>query len=247
MHGDKTRYNIALASAEASHCQDLLSQAQYYVTRARRIHDEEKTAREKQAEGLAAFNKYKEEERVRHLEDEKKKKEQELTLRHEYLEKSKNALLSMEMASEPKRKGGGRGRRDEYVSSDGSDGPRDANAERPKKRSKKDSAGRKRKEKRSKHDDNDSDSDGPSHEKRGRKKKDKTPKRPKESKGLTSKQTNRIVSKATISTSESDSDGGNKLKINSGGESDRSRSSRSSRSGSGRYGNNNFIYLPNNV
>lgn len=165
--------NLALASSEASHCQDLLSQAQYYVSRAHRIHEEEKSAREKQAEGLAAFNKFKEEERVRQQEEEVRRKEKELAARQEYLEKTKNALLNLETAAEPKKKSGGRGRGrgdDIVTDSDGSDGPRDGpREERPKKRAKKESSGKKRKQKRN--EGNDSDSDGPPREKRGRKKK----------------------------------------------------------------------------
>lgn len=49
------RYDINLAGAEARQCQDLLSQAQYHVARARRVDEEEKKMRKKQEEERVAF------------------------------------------------------------------------------------------------------------------------------------------------------------------------------------------------
>lgn len=46
-HGDRMEQ---LAEAEARRCQDLLSQAQYHVARARRLDEEEKMLRRKQEE-----------------------------------------------------------------------------------------------------------------------------------------------------------------------------------------------------
>ncbi|CAM1324980.1 CTR9 (predicted), partial [Pycnogonum litorale] len=39
VHGDRMKYDLAAAAAEARQCQDLLSQAQYHVARARRLDD----------------------------------------------------------------------------------------------------------------------------------------------------------------------------------------------------------------
>ena len=36
-HGDRMKYDLAWAQTEARQCQDLLSQAQYHVSRARKI------------------------------------------------------------------------------------------------------------------------------------------------------------------------------------------------------------------
>jgi len=44
------KYDLARAAIEARQCQDLLSQAQYHVARARKIDEEEKSLRRKQQE-----------------------------------------------------------------------------------------------------------------------------------------------------------------------------------------------------
>lgn len=46
--GERQRYDPQLAGLEARQCQDLMSQAQYHVARARRAHDEERSQRRKQ-------------------------------------------------------------------------------------------------------------------------------------------------------------------------------------------------------
>lgn len=207
MHGDKQRYNIALASIEANQCQDLLSQAQYHVSRARRIDEEERNLRTKQEQERAAFKKRQEEERKLEAERRRKAEEEMLAKREEFKEKTKNALLFSEPPPEAKKKGPGRGRRDDYVSDSGSDveGNREgADGEKPPKKATK---GRKKREskggkRRRQHSRSGSESDVP-REKRGRKK-GKVNKTKDE--GLTGKQKLRIISKATISTSESESD-----------------------------------------
>jgi len=42
------KYDLARAAIEARQCQDLLSQAQYHVARAKKIDEEEKNQRKKQ-------------------------------------------------------------------------------------------------------------------------------------------------------------------------------------------------------
>lgn len=49
------RYDITLAGLEARQCQDLLSQAQYHVARARRVDEEERFLRRKQEDERTAF------------------------------------------------------------------------------------------------------------------------------------------------------------------------------------------------
>lgn len=231
MNGDKQRYNIALASIEASQCQDLLSQAQYHVSRARKIDEEDRNLRTKQEQERAAFKKRQEEDRLLEAEKRRKAEEEMLAKREEFKEKTKNAMLFSEPMPE-KKKGPGRGRRDEYVSDSGSDGQRNPDGgEKPRKKQTK---GRKKREgnsekRRRRH--SGSGSDAP-REKRGRKKGSKGTKPAKRAKdeGLSGKQKLRIVSKATISTSESESDK----------ENDRRSRSRS-RSSAG------LIYYQNNI
>lgn len=46
------KYDLARAAIEARQCQDLLSQAQYHVARARKIDEEERALRKKQQVSL---------------------------------------------------------------------------------------------------------------------------------------------------------------------------------------------------
>lgn len=112
------KYDLASAAMEARQCQDLLSQAQYHVARARRVDEEEKQLRKKQEEEREAF-------RIRQLEEQKKLEEkkkleveQMLLKRKEYKEKTKNAILFTEIPNEMKPKGKGRGKKD-YISDSG--------------------------------------------------------------------------------------------------------------------------------
>lgn len=104
VHGDKTRFNIALATIEANQCSDLLTQAQHHVITARQIDMEERQVRQKYEDDRAAFKRLQEEERVRMEEERRRTKEQMLAKRQEYKEKTKNAVMFSESFSE-KRKG----------------------------------------------------------------------------------------------------------------------------------------------
>merc|ERR1712020_565958 len=55
VEGDKMKYDLGRAAVEARQCQDLLSQAQYHVARARKIDEEEKSLRRKQQEERENF------------------------------------------------------------------------------------------------------------------------------------------------------------------------------------------------
>lgn len=204
-HGDKTRFNITVAGTEASQCQDLLSQAQYHVARARRIDEEDKSMRQKQELERSVFKQKQVDERRRQEEERHRTIEVMLKKREEYKEKTKGALI-IDMPDEgPKKRG--RGRRDSIIDSGDSDGPRPEGGEpsgsskkRRKEHSKK-GHGKKRREKR-KNENAESDSEGgPSRKKnRGR------PTVTRIKKGDGPKQNSRIISKATISTSEDESD-----------------------------------------
>ncbi|XP_018323793.1 RNA polymerase-associated protein CTR9 homolog [Agrilus planipennis] len=226
-HGDRMRYDVTLAGMEAQQCQDLLSQAQYHVARARRVDEEERHLRRKQEEERNAFKMRQLEEQKKMEEERRANKEQLLQKRQEYKEKTKNALLFNELPSERNPKSKGKGRKEQYVSDSSTDvenaAPRETKKKRHRSGDRKERrepkrkggvGGRKRKERFAR--DSGSDSDRP-RAKKGRKKV-KEPKKKSHDDGLSSKQRSRIVSKATISTSESDSDE-EKLKIASGDES----------------------------
>lgn len=211
VHGDKTRFNISVAGTEASQCQDLLSQAQYHVARARRIDEEDKSMRQKQEQERSLFKSKQEEEKKKVAEERHRTMEEMLKKREEYKEKTKGALIIEMPYDAPKKRG--RGRRDSIIASGDSDGPRPEGGEQSrssKKRRKEHSKhGKKRREKR-KNEGSDSETGAPGRKKnRGR----PTVTRIKggKSEGNT-KQNSRIISKATISTSEDESDNSEKNK-----------------------------------
>lgn len=210
VHGDRMKYDLAQAAAEARQCQDLLSQAQYHVARAKRLDEEEREVRRKQEEEREALRQKLVDEQRRREERQRTKEMELIQKRQEFVEKSKNKLLFTEVVEE-KRKGGRRKVHDDYIT-DGSSS--DDDNEPKKKRKKKGSSGsegetgenkerKKKHKKRHRTDDGGSDEDKHRH---GRKKAER--KKPKLSDdGLTAKQRSRVVSKATISSSEdSDSD-----------------------------------------
>ncbi|XP_037949839.1 RNA polymerase-associated protein CTR9 homolog [Teleopsis dalmanni] len=221
IYGDKSRFNVDIAGLEANQCQDLLSQAQYHVSRARRIDEEEKTLRRKQEEERMAFKLKQEEERKKREEEQKMSREQLLAKRQEFVEKTKNILIIAEAPPEKERKkGGGRPRKDDYVS-DSESGERNevdgAERSQKKKGERKKGAGRKRK-RIADNDESDSDGEAPK-EKRPSKKKVKEVKEK-----LSAKQRLKIVSKETISTSESESDAGGRKRNKNKDDSDSDRS-----------------------
>ena len=59
------KYDLAWAQSEARQCQDLLSQTQYHVMRARKIDEEQQGIRRKQEEEKELLRKKKEEEEVK--------------------------------------------------------------------------------------------------------------------------------------------------------------------------------------
>ncbi|XP_023019050.2 RNA polymerase-associated protein CTR9 homolog [Leptinotarsa decemlineata] len=237
---DKMRYDVSLCELEARQCKDLLSQAQYHVARARRVDEEERLIRRKQDEERTAFKLRQIEEQKKMEEVQRLTKEQMLQKRQEYKEKTKNAVMSIELPPEKKSKGKGRSKGDILSGSDSDqDNPEGAPREKKEKKErgrkkqktderKKSSKGRKRKER-----EENSDGSGSDRPKTHRKKKVKEPKaKVKKDDGLSAKQKSRIVSKATISSSDEDSDD-NRLKLASGDESDQGTSKRKRKISSG--------------
>ena len=85
------KYDLARAAIEARQCQDLLSQAQYHVARARKIDEEEKSLRRKQQEEREKFRQ-RQLEMQKTMEEEKRRKlEESAKAREEYKEKMKRA------------------------------------------------------------------------------------------------------------------------------------------------------------
>ncbi|CAL4139063.1 unnamed protein product, partial [Meganyctiphanes norvegica] len=222
VNGDRLKYDLGSAAAEANQCRDLLSQAQYHVARARRQDEEEKSLRRKQDDERSALNRKHLEVVKQREEDRLKKLENKIIARGEYKEKMRRAMEIQEPV-EDKKKGGGRGRkRDADIFSDGSDaGPArsgDEGAPRSKKKGK--GGPRKPREKKPRKKKgqslgSDDEDDQPRGKKRGKK---GSPKK-KADDGLSAKQRLKIVSKATISDSSDDSDN-ERLKIASGSDSE---------------------------
>ncbi|KAL5007726.1 hypothetical protein ScPMuIL_016532 [Solemya velum] len=123
-HGDRMKFDLAQAAAEARQCSDLLSQAQYHVARARKIDEEEKEMRKRQEEEREAI-------RQKHLEvqlaKQKEKEERDkkmMEARAVFVEKAKKISLEPEY-EEKSRKSGKKSRDDEIVTDgSGSDMPR---------------------------------------------------------------------------------------------------------------------------
>ncbi|KAM7285986.1 RNA polymerase-associated protein CTR9 homolog [Ixodes scapularis] len=243
VHGDRMKYDLAQAAIESRQCQDLLSQAQYHVARARRMDEEEREIRRKQEEEREALRrKISEEQRI--LEEQKQEQERAMIMkRQEFVEKSKSKLQFADFPEDkPGKKSKGRKSQD-YVSDSSDEGGDGENAEnkekKEKKKRKKHAAGsdgedkpsrkKKRKERQSRRDGGDGEG------RRGRKggKATKKASAAKDS-GMTAKQRLRIVSKATISSSEdSDSDKGKSSGDEEGGKQTKRKRVASESEGSG--------------
>merc|ERR1719150_3483165 len=146
VEGDRMKYDLARAAIEARQCQDLLSQAQYHVARARKIDEDEKSLRRKQQEEREKFRQ-RQLELQKLMEEEKRKKlEDAAKAREEYKEKMKRATEIEDIndvpATKSKSSGKSRKARDdgEILSESGSDAEGD-------KRSHGDDRDRKRKSK----------------------------------------------------------------------------------------------------
>uniref|UniRef100_A0A8C4YY28 CTR9 homolog, Paf1/RNA polymerase II complex component n=1 Tax=Gadus morhua TaxID=8049 RepID=A0A8C4YY28_GADMO len=123
--GDKMRFDLALAASEARQCSDLLSQAQYHVSRARKQDEEDKEMRAKQEQERdilrQQIRKEQEDKSTRVAEDQRKLLER----RAMYVEKTKNLLSFVDgpkETSKDKKKGGSRRKKgadmDEFVNDD---------------------------------------------------------------------------------------------------------------------------------
>lgn len=116
VHGDRMRYDVTLADMEAKQCQDLLSQAQYHVARARKMDNDERDMRRKQEEEREALRVKQIEEQTKALQRQEEQRKEMLLKRQEYREKTKNAIVFDPILEKPKGKGK---RRENYGSDSG--------------------------------------------------------------------------------------------------------------------------------
>ena len=98
------KYDLARAAIEAKKCQDLLSQAQYHVARARKIDEEERNLRKKQQEEREKLKRMQLEMQREVEERRKAKAEEEAKARQEYIAKMKNATIIDEIDDKPVKK-----------------------------------------------------------------------------------------------------------------------------------------------
>ena len=213
VEGDKMKYDLGRAAVEARQCQDLLSQAQYHVARAKAIDEQEREQRKKQQMEREQFRVKQQEMQKRIVEEQKLKMEEKAKLRETYKEKMAAATKLEIIDDKPTKKGGGGGGRrkrdDGEIRSSDEDDPQAEGGDRGRKRERK-SKGKESKK-----------------ERKERRKAAKAQKE-KQTEGLSRNQKSKIKSKAFLNSDSSDSDeGGNKMKIVS-----RSASRSGSRSGS---------------
>ena len=102
--GDKMKYDLARAAIEAKQCQDLLSQAQYHVARARKIDEEERNLRKKQQEEREKLKRM-QLEMQREVEARRRQQKEDMAKqRIEYLEKMKAATIIDEIEDKAAKK-----------------------------------------------------------------------------------------------------------------------------------------------
>jgi len=116
VNGDRMRYDVNSADIEAKHCQDLLSQAQYHVARARKIDNDEREMRRKQEEERESLRVKQIEEQTKALQKQEEHRKEVLLKRQEFRDKTKNALVFDTVLEKPKCKGK---RRENYGSDSG--------------------------------------------------------------------------------------------------------------------------------
>merc|ERR1712013_668917 len=111
VEGDKMKYDLSRAAIEARQCQDLLSQAQYHVARAKAIDEQEREQKKKQ-HMEREYYRNKQLELQKKLEEEQRAKiEEKAKLRESYKEKMSAATKLDVIDDKPtaKRSGGGGG------------------------------------------------------------------------------------------------------------------------------------------
>ncbi|OWF42944.1 RNA polymerase-associated protein CTR9 homolog isoform X2 [Mizuhopecten yessoensis] len=228
-HGDRMKFDLAQAEAEARQCSDLLSQAQYHVARARKIDEAEREMRKRHEEEREAI-------REKHRQDEEEKQKvrvekgrRMMEERAKIVEKAKKIALEPDIEDKPRKSGGRKKKHNddgEILSDSGDEAPRrkkkkrfdsgsDGEGDRDRGKKKRKRGGGK--SRRGGGDDSDADDDDrPARKRRGRK--EMGSKKKLDEDGLTAKQRRKVVSKEMISSSEgSDSEGARRLRIDDPG------------------------------
>lgn len=203
-NGDRMKLDLKQSEKEASKCRDLLSQAQYHVSRARRQAEEEKSMREEQERERSSLReKQLEEERIRIRAQEEKMRAL-MEQRAQIKQKSKTINQSLEIDAENsgtkrKKKSTKASKTDDFINDSSGD-------DRALKSRKKAGEGKKksRKEISSKNVPEDSDSENDTAASKKNKKPGKSKAPPTEDK-LSMKQKLKVKSRAFISESESSS------------------------------------------
>ncbi|XP_015748748.1 PREDICTED: RNA polymerase-associated protein CTR9 homolog [Acropora digitifera] len=103
-NGDRLKFDLSWAAAEARHTGDLLSQAQYHVSRARKVDEEEQAVRQKQEEEKEALRKKKEEEEKLKREQRELQEKELQEKRQQFKEATKNLLVFAPEEQAPKEK-----------------------------------------------------------------------------------------------------------------------------------------------
>merc|ERR1719330_1477123 len=112
VEGDKMKYDLGRAAVEARQCQDLLSQAQYHVARAKAIDEQEREQRKKQQMEEEQRVKMEEKFKLRETYKEKMAAATKIEVRETYKEKMAAATKIEVIDDKPtSKKGGGGGRR----------------------------------------------------------------------------------------------------------------------------------------
>lgn len=221
---DKLKFDLRAATEEAKNCQDLLSQAQYHVARARKLDEEEREARRQQELEREALRQQKEEEEKRR-EEEKVKQEMEMVAkRQQFVEQTKNKLQFQEVPEEKSAKKGRQRKpqgEDDFVTDGSGSGAENV---KPRKKGKVSEDGEKRKKKKRRQrsekasqDDGSDDGRRDKKEERKRRKKHREEKRSSKKKsGASSSKSNtesqsskskaRFMSREFVSTDEDSSD-----------------------------------------
>ncbi|XP_060857388.1 RNA polymerase-associated protein CTR9 homolog [Metopolophium dirhodum] len=105
VHGDHMRYDVGLAVIEAKQSKDLLSQAQYHVARARKMDNDMREMRHKQEEERESLRVQQIKEQTKELQKQEEQRKEILLKRQEYREKTKNAIVFDPVLEKPKSKG----------------------------------------------------------------------------------------------------------------------------------------------
>ncbi|CAH3158758.1 unnamed protein product [Porites lobata] len=230
-NGDRMKFDLSWAASEARHTSDLLSQAQYHVSRARKVDEEEQQVRRKQEEEKEALRKKREEEERLKREQKEQQEKELLEKRQQFKEATKNLLVFTPEELAPKEKPS-KGRKkktaDDFVASNeeesDDEGVENEDEEGKKVKKPKVKKERKRRKRRVKEE---GDENAPKKKRSRKQKTEPKEKKPAEEK-LGAKQRLKVKSKAFVSSSEDSSDSeAEKLKIADVGSDDEDMSGKS--------------------